>query len=131
MNDNLNSYSISNFQLLLKSDTELSYSGLDPLLFNTTKPFINGNYARERVIYDNFNSKYFFYLTGFFNIGPIVMDERSLPWFGYIGPDNQAIKKQFAEIDKKSKGKLIIWENMSSFKPLLQTSSTPWVILNN
>ena len=34
----------------------------------------------------------FFYLTGFFNIGPIVMDERSLPWFGYIGPDNQAIK---------------------------------------
>ena len=73
----------------------------------------------------------FFYLTDFFNIGPIVMDERSLPWFGYIGPDNQAIKKQPAEIDKKSNGKLIIWENMSSFKPLLQTSSTPWVILNN
>ena len=133
-NSKLNARSLSipgmgNYQLLIKSCEKKYYSGIDPLLGNTNKPWITG--YKDRVIYNNFLSMDIFSLIGFFNVGRLVMNEESIPWFGFVGPNYQDIKIRLQGTDRKTYENIIIWENMKFFKPLIQSSISPWMILRN
>lgn len=87
-----------NYQVALKIENNKYYTGNDPILSNTNKPFIapyNGSLSqRFPVLFKNISKSNYLKLFGPFNIGKIVLNKDEEAWFGF-----QA-KESITEIEK-------------------------------
>ena len=76
-----------NYQVALQIERNKFYTGNDPILSNTNKPFIapyNGNLTqRFGVLYDKISHPNYLKLLGLYNIGKIVINKDMYPWFGF------------------------------------------------
>lgn len=77
----------ANYQIALKMENEKFYTGNDPILSNINKQYIapyNGTSTqRFNLLFDNLKNPHFADLLGFYNIGRIVVNKDTYPWFGY------------------------------------------------
>lgn len=75
-----------NYQVALKMDNDKYYTGNDPILNNTNKPFIapyNGNFdQRFPVLFDSLSDQNYLSLLGLYNLKKIVVNKDVFAWFG-------------------------------------------------
>ena len=112
-----------NYQLLVRNYNNKKYSGLDPVLTNTNKPFIAPEHHIS-ILYDNISSKNYRQLLGIFNIGKIIINEDSLPWFGFVHKESIAeLKSVFSkDFTAENWGPITLYENENYFLPVIYTS---------
>jgi len=76
-----------NYQVALHLKSDKFYTGIDPVLNNTNKPFLaayNGNITqRFGVLFDEISHPDYLNLIGFYNIKKIVINKDMYPWFGF------------------------------------------------
>jgi hypothetical protein len=75
------------------------YSGIDPLLSNTSKPFIVYG-EKTSPLYRDFSSEAYFKLLALFNVGKILVNEYLVPQYGFPGGMGAEIIEK--AIDKSS-----------------------------
>jgi len=94
-----------NYQVALKMENGKFYTGNDPILSNTNKPFIgpyNGSFAgRFPVLFKGISDDNYLKLMGIFNIKKIIINKDEEPWFGFVA------KESVNEIEKILDKKLI------------------------
>ena len=112
-----------NYQLCMPNYENNIYTGLDPVLMNTNKPFIAPEHHIS-ILYDNISSKNYRKLLGIFNIGKIIINEDSLPWFGYTQKESIAeLKTVFSEcLTAETWGPITLYENENYFLPIIYAS---------
>lgn len=118
---------VTNYQLCLKTGEKKLYTGMDPLLMNTDKPFIaTQNYLDG--LYENVAVSKYSELLGIYGVKKILVNENLIPWFGVIGPgDPVELEKSLDAhgFQKSRKGSLVLYLNHpESFFPLFYVSST-------
>lgn len=78
----------ANYQVALNIDGEKYYTGNDPVLNNTNKAFIapyNGSFSqRFNFLFEKISDPDYLNLLPLFNIGKIVINKDSYPWFGFL-----------------------------------------------
>ena len=98
----------NNYQVALKIEGSQYYTGNDPILSNTNKPFIapyNGSLIQKfPVFFDSISHPKYLNLLGLFNIKKIVINKDMYPWFEFQE------KESIPEIEK------ILDKNLSSLK---------------
>lgn len=113
----------NNYQVALRIEGDRFYTGNDPILSNTNKPFIapySGSWTqRYDFLYRNISDNNYLRLLGLFNIGKIVINKDMYPWFGFA--EKQSIVEIEKILDKKllsKKGNNIdVYEIGSDFLP--------------
>ncbi len=95
----------NNYQVALHIKGDKYYTGNDPILSNTNKPFIapyNGSWTQHYdFFYKNISDDNYLRLLGLFNIGKVVINRDMYPWFGF------AEKESIEEIEKILNKKLV------------------------
>lgn len=76
--------SVGNFQACMPNYNNKKYTGLDPVLWNTNKPFIATQNHIE-LLYENISLANYRKFLGIYNIGKIMINEDLIPWFGLYG----------------------------------------------
>jgi len=130
VNDDVSEYRIlslpgtGNYQLCFPNYNNKYYTGIDPVLMNTKKPFIAPEY--NTLLYDDISSNNYRKLLGIYNIGKIVINEGLVPWFGYVGIGNvQELKNIFSEfMVSKTWGPITLFDNKDNFLPRIYGAST-------
>lgn len=118
---------VTNYQVCLRTVDKKLYTGMDPLLMNTDKPFIaTQNYIDG--LYENVAVPKYSELLGLYGVKKILVNEDLIPWFGVIGPGDPAELEKFLDahgFQKFRKGRLVLYFNhLESFSPLIFVSST-------
>ncbi|MBI5873608.1 MAG: hypothetical protein HZB36_05640 [Candidatus Omnitrophica bacterium] len=76
-----------NYQVALDLGNDKYYTGMDPIVSNTGRQFIaaySSNYISSfDVLFDNLSKEYFPEILKLYNIGKIVLNRDTIPWFGY------------------------------------------------
>lgn len=113
---------VGNYQVLLPSYNNKYYSGLDPVLMNTNKPFI-ATQSHMDWLYKDVSLTNYKKLLGLYNIGKIAMNEDFIPWFGTIGiesvPELKTIFDKF--MVSKTWGSITLYDNQGDFLPRIYT----------
>lgn len=110
----------ANYQVALQIGGNKFYTGNDPVLNNTNKPFIapyNGTFTdRFSVLFDSISKSNYLNLLGLFNIKKIVINKDMYPWFGFA--ENESIAEMeniFDKTLKSSKNKIIDLYDVGSY----------------
>jgi len=76
-----------NYQVALQIEGKKFYTGNDPILSNTNKPFLtpySGSWTqRFGVLYDKISHPDYLKLLGLYNLKKIVINKDMYPWFGF------------------------------------------------
>ncbi|MDP2943888.1 MAG: hypothetical protein Q8N49_01235 [Candidatus Omnitrophota bacterium] len=115
---------VGNYQVFMPNYNNAYYTGMDPVLMNTSKPFIaTQNYLD--LLYVNVRSKRYGKLLGIYNVGKVVINKGLTPWCGVIGiEDPLELEKIFTKsMPVKKMGSLVIFENVDNFNPKIYTTS--------
>lgn len=82
----------NNYQVALRLDSDKFYTGNDPILSNTNKPFLapyNGSWTqRFGFLYTGIGDRNYISLLRLFNIGKIVINKDMYPWFGFANEES-------------------------------------------
>ncbi len=116
---------MGNYQVCLSVGNKIYYTGLDPLLMNTSKAF----YASQNQIDGLYKSIYlpdYIKLLGFYNIGTIIVNEDLIPWFDAVGPnDAMTIERVLnaSRLDKYRQSNIVLYfNNGPGLRPLVYTT---------
>ncbi|KMP12714.1 hypothetical protein UR09_00010 [Candidatus Nitromaritima sp. SCGC AAA799-A02] len=116
---------MGNYQILMSSHENKMYTGMDPVLYNTFKPLIEGRQIKTKPLYSHLLSKQAENMLGLFGVGKIVVNRGQIPWFGLIGNANaKMLNQRFHNHPAQKFGKLILYDNMSGFVPLINVPSS-------
>lgn len=126
---------IANYQMLFPINDNKLYSGLDPVLWNTNKPFIAFHH-QIHLLYDDTSSDCFKKMLGIYNIGKILVNEDLIPWFGRVHKESvPELKKIFQEdMPEEEMGSLTIYDNKEYFLPRIYVSpvvDSEWLLNKN
>ncbi|MBU0477588.1 hypothetical protein KKC91_03350 [bacterium] len=114
---------VGNYQVCLPNYNGKKYTGLDPVLMNTNKPFI-APYNGIGVLYNNISSAKYAKLLGIYNIGKIMINEDLIPWFGIM--EKESIPELKTIFDKSMASKkwenITLYNNEDYFLPRIYTS---------
>lgn len=130
VNDDISEYRIlslpgtGNYQLCFPNYGNKHYTGIDPVLMNTKKPFIAPEH--NLLLYDDISSNNYRKLLGIYNIRKIMINEDLVPWFGNVGiGDVQELKNIFSEyMISKTWGSVALYDNKDNFLPRIYGVST-------
>lgn len=116
---------VGNYHVCMPNYNNKKYTGLDPVLMNTNKPFI-ATHDHIELLYENISLTYYRKLLGIYNIRKIVINEDLIPWFGVIGiGDIPELKKIFSEfMISKNWGPITLYDNQDDFLPRIYIVST-------
>ena len=111
---------VGNYQICMPNYNNKKYTGLDPFLMNTDKPFIAVHHGIH-VLYNNISSAKYAKLLGIYNIGKIVINEDVMPWFGEIEKESiSELKSIFSKsMPSKKSGVITLYENKNNFMPCI------------
>lgn len=117
---------MGNYQVCIKTGEGTFYTGVDPLLMNTDKPFFaSQNYVDG--LYISTALPGYTKLLGLYNIKKILVNEDLFPWFGAIGPpDAKTVEEILDEhgLEKRREGEIVLYQNKpEDYLPLVFTSS--------
>lgn len=119
---------MGNYQVLMDNYGGKKYTGLDPILNNTDKPYTIAIDENEKVIYRNLGDDSSDALLSLFNIGKLVINGEFIPWFGITGPDADSLRHKFENLPKKEFGNIAVFDNAENFVPHLYIPSSYWII---
>jgi len=113
-----------NYQvLILNQDNNTAYTGLDPLLMNTNKPFIpaySGIHGLNYLLFENISLPHYERLLGIYNIGKIIINEDLEPWFGFVEKEDAPVLKDIFNgkgMPFQRWGNVTVYDNTSNFLP--------------
>lgn len=107
---------VGNYQVFLPNENGKFYSGIDPVVMNIDKTAMTsytGMKLADILFYHLKDVKSRDQILAFFNIDKILINEDSVPWFGYVGEskDFPALKRMLDSSYSSKK-----WSNHSSKK---------------
>ena len=121
---------MGNYQVLIKTGEDVNYTGWDPLVRNINKGFLQpvfGNYITEFYIALEQDSSQ--KLFGMLNIGKLLVNPDSIPWFGYVGSgDTSLIRKRFENLPEEKFGNLSVFNNHKNFLPVVYSPRNMFII---
>ena len=105
-----------NYQVAMSNYNNKKYTGLDPVLMNTNKPFIALQHHID-LLYDHISSRNYRKLLGLYNIGEIMINEDLVPWFGVRESESvPELKKIFDEyMTSKRWGRITLYYNNQDY----------------
>ena len=114
---------MGNYQILLDSLEGKKYVGMDPLLMNTNKGFLASQFDTEiMALYDFTLDEKIHNLFGVFNIGKLVINGNSQPWYGLIGPAGaKELRDRFKDFPRKNFGNISVHSLSQGFVPMIYT----------
>lgn len=116
---------MGNYQVCIKTGEKVFYTGVDPVLMNTDKPFLASQHAIDGV-YTSVALPEFTKLIGLYNIKRILVNEDLFPWFGAMGPPDAKTIEEILDghgLEKRREGELVLYQNKSEdYLPLVFTS---------
>ena len=109
-----------NYQVCIPNYNNKKYTGMDPVLMNTNKPFIAVHHGIAS-LYKNIPSSNYKKRLGIYNIGKVVINEDLMPWFGAIEKESIAeLKSIFSKsMPFKKSGVITLYENKNNFMPCI------------
>lgn len=114
-----------NYQVCMTNYNGLNYTGMDPVLYNTKKAFIDAS-SGPFMLYNNFSNINYDKLLGMYNIKKIVINKDIIPWFGFR--ENKKLpelKRIFSRTKKQKKyGAITVYDN-SYFLPHIYPAANP------
>ena len=121
---------MGNYQILMKTGEKSYYTGWDPLLKNINKGFFQpvfGPHITEfySLIAQDSAQKIF----GMLNIGKLLLNPDSIPWFGNVGSgDPRIIRKRFELLNEEKFGNLSVFNNYKNFLPIVYSPSNIFIV---
>src|SRR3972149_2028018 len=112
-----------NYQVLIYDSDNRVYTGLDPLLMNTNKPFIpaySGIHGLNFLLFENISMPYYEKLLSIYNIGKIMINEDLEPWFGFVEKEDAPVLKDIFNgkgMPFQRWGNVTVYDNTSNFLP--------------
>lgn len=115
---------VGNYQVLLPTGKNKYYSGLDPVLMNTNKPFI-ATQNHIDWLYENTALANYRKLLSIYNIRKVVMNEDLVPWFGTVGiAKAEELRMIFGRfMTSKTWGNIVVYDNQNHFLPRIYVSN--------
>jgi hypothetical protein len=115
---------LGNYQVLYNSSQGKKYAGIDPLLKNTNKPILEAQYDNEikefyKIIFDKNSHRLF----GSFNIGRLVINGDTLPWFGFVSANPEKLREHYKNLSQKNFGNISTHTLSQSFIPIVHTTN--------
>ena len=122
---------MGNYQVLIKTGDESYYTGWDPLLWTnkgSVQPAFSSQLTEFYRLLDNDSVKKLF---GMLNIGKLVVNPNSIPWFGNVGSgDPDIIRKRLELLPEKKFGNISVYNNYENFLPVVYSSKNFFIIKN-
>ena len=121
---------MGNYQILMKTGEKSYYTGWDPLLKNINKGFFQpvfGPHITEfySLLAQDSAQKIF----GMLNIGKLLLNPDSIPWFGNVGSgDPRIIRKRFELLNEEKFGNLSVFNNYKNFLPIVYSPSNIFIV---
>lgn len=116
---------MGNYQVCIKTGDRVFYTGVDPVLMNTDKPFLASQHAIDGV-YTSLALPGFTKLLGLYNIKKILVNEDLFPWFGAVGPPDARTVEEILDkhgLESRREGELVLYQNRpEDYLPLVFTS---------
>ena len=121
---------LGNYQVLYNSSQGKKYSGIDPLLKNINKPILEAQYDNEITeFYKTMLDKNSPHLFGSFNIGRLVINGDTLPWFGLLSANPEKLREHYKGLSRKNFGNISTHTLSQSFIPVVHTTEN--IIIQN
>jgi hypothetical protein len=121
---------MGNYQVLIKTGEKTNYTGWDPLLKNINKGFHQPVFGRHITEFYNLIEKNSAQkMLGMFNIGKLLVNPDSIPWFGYVGSgDSFLISKRFENMPEEKFGNLSVFNNYYNFLPIVYSPRNIFIV---
>lgn len=106
-----------NYQVAIHMYADKYYTGLDPLISNTKKPFITayGNNALVNfdVLFNNISSPSYKKLLSLFNVRKVFLNRDVYPWFGFSHRETKdELEDRFdKDFSSEKKGSIVLYNN--------------------
>ena len=121
---------MGNYQILIQTGEKSYYTGWSPLLMNINKGFFQpafGSHITEfyTLLAQDSAQKIF----GMLNVGKLLVNPDSIPWFGNVGSgDPHIIRKRFELLEKEMFGNLSVFNNYVNFLPIVYSPRNIFII---
>jgi hypothetical protein len=121
---------MGNYQILIQTGEKSYYTGWSPLLMNINKGFFQpvfGSHITEfyTLLAQDSAQKIF----GMLNIGKLLVNPDSIPWFANVGSgDPHIIRKRFELLEEEMFGNLSVFNNYVNFLPIVYSSRNIFII---
>ncbi|MFH1459860.1 MAG: hypothetical protein ABIG64_05745 [Candidatus Omnitrophota bacterium] len=114
----------ANYQVCLSNYNNKKYTGLDPVLKNTNKPFI-GTHHYFNLLYKGIGLSNYKKVLGIYNVGQVVVNEDLIAWYGFLEKETIEEKKIIFTgfMQPYSLGSITVYENEDDFLPRIYVSS--------
>ena len=123
---------MGNYQVLIKTGEKSYYTGWSPLLMNINKGFLQpvfGSHITEfySLLAQDSAQKMF----GMLNIGKLLVNPDSIPWFGNVGSgDPRIIRERFKLLPEEKFGNMSVFNNYKNFLPIVYSPRNIFIIQN-
>lgn len=122
-----------NSQIMLHNKDDKYYTGWDPVLSNTNKPFIapwDANNEAFNILYTHISSPNYTKILGIFNIKKVVINKDMILWFGFKQKENISELENIFDKSMVSKkdGSIIVYDNQNYFLPHIYPAIKPILI---
>ena len=123
---------MGNYQILIKTGEQSYYTGWDPLLKNINKGFLMPSFGPHitefYTLLDQDSAQKMF---GMLNIGKLLVNPDSIPWFGNVGTgDPRKIRKRFELFPEERFGNMSVFNNYINFLPIVYSPRNIFIIQN-
>ena len=121
---------MGNYQILIQTGEKSYYTGWSPLLMNINKGFFQpafGSHITEfyTLLAQDSAQKIF----GMLNIGKLLVNPDSIPWFGNVGSgDPRIIRKRFELLEEEMFGNMSVFNDYVNFLPIVYSSRNIFII---
>ena len=121
-----------NYQILFKTGENSYYTGWSPLLKNINKGFL-------QPFFDSHIAEFYSFLSqdsaqkifGMLNIGKILVNPDSIPWYGKLGTgDLRIIRKRFGIMEEERFGNMSVFNNHKNFLPIVYSPRKIFIVQN-
>ena len=121
---------MGNYQILVQTGEKSYYTGWSPLLMNINKRFFVpafGTHITEfyTLLAQDSAQKIF----GMLNIGKLLVNPDSIPWFGNVGSgDPRIIRKRFELLEEEIFGNMSVFNDYVNFLPIVYSPRNIFII---
>ena len=121
---------MGNYQILVQTGEKSYYTGWSPLLMNINKGFFVpafGTHITEfyTLLAQDSAQKIF----GMLNIGKLLVNPDSIPWFGNVGSgDPRIIRKRFELLEEEIFGNMSVFNDYVNFLPIVYSPRNIFII---
>jgi len=124
---------MGNYQVLIKTGEKRYYTGWDPLLKNINKGFLIPSFGLNITeFYTLLEQDSAQKMFGMLNIGRLLVNSDSIPWFGTVGTsDSRKIRKRFEPLPEEKFGNMSVFNNYTNFLPAVYSPRNFIIIQSN